>query len=92
MTMHISSLLVFNSDKLRAEPKFYPTWTGVKICDDVTFNIELHFDLPGHARKAKRLADAINQAMRDPSEDPAERAKLHAIFAPVEAPNEFYRD
>jgi len=80
--MKISGILVFNADNMRADCRLFPSWTGVKISDASFFDVEFHFDKPGHERKAKRLADAINAAMRDPSEDPAERAKLAAILNP----------
>ena len=84
--MKLSGLLIFNSDDMHADCREFATWTGVKISDRSSFDVEFHFDGPGHARKAQRLADAINAAMCDPSNEPAERAKLAAILAPAPLP------
>ena len=83
--MILPVLLIHDADDLRAFHQVFDDFSTICIEDPQNrLCVDLFFNKPGHARKAQRLADAINAAMRDPSEDPAERAKLDAILNPKE--------
>ena len=92
--MKPSGILIHDTGDLRAEVINFGSWVQLRIggTDPHGFYVGFAFDGGDGRQTASRLAIAFNRAMSDPADDPVERAKLHAILSPVEAPNEFYRD
>jgi hypothetical protein len=85
--MRPSGILIHDTKHLRAYVIPFGTWDQLQIrgSDSHGFYVGFAFDHFEDGAMARRLADAINAAMRDPADDPAERAKLAAILNP---PNE----